>query len=141
MQKYPLLRTYSIFKNTFKQEKYLSLKCESKYITAISRLRASSHTLAIEKGRHEIPKKPIDQRLCNTCKVVEDEKHFVTECVINTDERNILYDKVSRFDQNFSSLTNHQKFAYLFQHENETALTWFGKFIFKSFNKRNIDCN
>ena len=139
VHKYPILRSYRLFKGTFKQEKYLSLTCEFKYISAIAQLRASSHTLAIEKGRHERPKKPIELRLCKYCNVIEDEVHFVTDCQCNVNERNILYENVNNLYPNFQSLSNNQKFIFIMQNENSTVLTWFGKFIHKSFIKRNIN--
>ena len=117
----------------------MSLNCEYKYISAIAQLRASSHTLAIEKGRHERPKRPVEQRLCKTCNVIENEEHFVTNCAINEYERQILYEKITEFDHNFINLSSKEKFIYLLCYDNESVLTWFGKFLRKSFTKRNID--
>merc|ERR1712002_973644 len=97
VHKYPILRSYRLFKGPFKQVKYLSLTCEFKYTSAIAQLRASSHTLAIEKGRYERPKQPIEQRLCNYCNLLEDEVHFVTICQCNIIERNILYENIPKF--------------------------------------------
>ena len=57
-------------------EPYLYLVKESKYRIEISRLRASSHVLEIERGRYTRPKTPITERLCPFCNVVEDEQHF-----------------------------------------------------------------
>ena len=50
----------------------------------ISRIRCSNHSLAIEKGRHNNPKTPRQDRLCTICKghVVEDEGHFLLECTV-----------------------------------------------------------
>ena len=53
----PLLRTYQKIKTNFQQEPYLYLIKEHKHRVALSRLRASSHTLDIECGRHDRPKK------------------------------------------------------------------------------------
>ena len=114
------------------------MTCEFRYISAIAQLRASSHTLAIEKGRYERPKQPIEQRLCNYCNLLEDKVHFVTICQCNIIERNILYENVNNVYPNFQSLSNQQKFIFMMQSEDSAVLTWFGKFIYKSFKKRNI---
>ena len=69
----PSLRTYVSFKFSFKQEPYLHVIKEQKCRIALSRLRASLHTLEIERGRHDRPKKPVDARLCSSCSVIEDD--------------------------------------------------------------------
>ena len=52
-----------------------------KYIQALSKLRVSSHRLAIESGRWARPtRNPIDERKCVNCNILEDEFHFVIEC-------------------------------------------------------------
>ena len=48
---------------------------------ALSKLRMSSHRLAIESGRWARPTStPINERKCVHCNVLEDEFHFVIEC-------------------------------------------------------------
>lgn len=46
---------------------------------ALTRLRTSSHALAVEIGRHGRQKKPLEERLCS-CKEIEDEEHFLLKC-------------------------------------------------------------
>ena len=59
-----------------------------KYIKATSRLRMSSHRLAIESGRLARPNRiPVDERKCQECSVLEDEYHFVIECKLFNDLR------------------------------------------------------
>ena len=79
----PILRTYSLFKNELFTEHHLELITYFRYRAAITKLRCNSHALEIERGRYQNPKVPRDLRLCLTCKVVEDENHFVTKCSIN----------------------------------------------------------
>eukprot|EP00914_Ancora_sagittata_P021352 GHVO01042142.1.p1 GENE.GHVO01042142.1~~GHVO01042142.1.p1 ORF type:complete len:189 (+),score=12.61 GHVO01042142.1:69-635(+) len=50
-----------------------------------TKLRLSSHNLAIEKGRWQ--RKPREERLCPECHVIQDETHAMTECRINGDVR------------------------------------------------------
>lgn len=56
----------------------------------ICKFRTSDHPLAIESGRYKnIPR---DQRLCNLCKVLEDEAHFFLSCQTNKNLRCELFD-------------------------------------------------
>ena len=51
-QKNPLLRTYKQIKTEFTMEPYLDLVQNYRYPKAISSIKTSSHTLAVEYGRH-----------------------------------------------------------------------------------------
>ena len=55
----------------------------------LSKLRMSSHRLEVEAGRWARPNIiPVDERKCTTCRVLEDEYHFVIECSRYVDLRN-----------------------------------------------------
>ena len=72
------LRTYKLFKHQFQLEKYLLCINITKHLIALTKLRVSSHCLAIETGRYHKPTSlPVDQRLCAECGVLEDEAHFL----------------------------------------------------------------
>ena len=60
--------TYKLFKSTSKSEK------------SFTKLRRSDHNLMIEEGRRKRPMLPRNERLCNTCKKLNDEIHFLIEC-------------------------------------------------------------
>ena len=60
----PILRTYSKIKKDFGMEKYLDFIKNHKHRTAMTQLRTSSHTLAIEYGRYTRPKTKIEDRYC-----------------------------------------------------------------------------
>ena len=53
------------------------------WLIQLVRLRTGGHHLAIETGRWSDPPKPRAQRLCRMCaqNVVEDEMHFMFECM------------------------------------------------------------
>lgn len=69
---------YNKIKYNFKLENYLVLVDDPAFRTCISKLRTSTHSLLIEKGRHlNIDRK---DRLCPECRVIEDEEHFLFEC-------------------------------------------------------------
>lgn len=66
------------FKNLFKLSK------GEKYRNAIASLKCLSHRLEIESGRwHKPIRKPIDERLCTNCNVVENEYHFLFKCCLH----------------------------------------------------------
>ena len=57
------LRCYKLFKVEYGMEPYLIHIKDSKYSTALTRLRLSSHNLAIETGRHAKPKEPVSDMI------------------------------------------------------------------------------
>ena len=61
-------------------EGYLSVITNYKHRSTITRLRVSSHHLAIETGRYEGLQR--SDRICATCDlgVVDNEQHFLAEC-------------------------------------------------------------
>ena len=76
----PILRSYSLYKHGFYFEPYLDSISDSRYRTAITRLRTSSHVLEIERGRYTVPKTAVGDRLCKICHQIEDEAHFLIDC-------------------------------------------------------------
>ena len=83
-----VLRTYRLFKEGHEMEPYLYRVKESKYRIAISRLRASSHVLEIERGRYTRPKTPLTERLCPFCNVVKMNSTFYSSVRYMT--RNVI---------------------------------------------------
>ena len=132
----PSLRTYNKIKVTFGQEPYLYLIKEHKHRISLSRLRASSHTLEIERGRHDRPKKPIEARLCSKCSVLEDELHFICGCSINKELRTYMYGKINGIYSDFKNLNDVDKFIFLMSNTDGRILNWLGKFAFQSFQVR-----
>ena len=137
----PKLRLYSQFKDVFALEPYLIYNMKPKYRISIARLRASSHRLAIERGRYQKPPLPVELRLCPQCNVIEDEVHFVMSCEINSEEREHLFDKINGTDRNFQLKSLRDKFLYLIKSLDDRILSWFGKFLHVSFRKRNTFVN
>ena len=80
LEKYPILRSYKLFKKDFGMERYLLVVRDHKLRRSLSQLRRSSHQLCVETGRHSKLKLVGDQRLCKLCdlKEVESEVHFIT---------------------------------------------------------------
>ena len=132
IQSNPILRMYSLIKSVFETSPHLLHVRDSRYRDALSKLRASSHTLEIERGRHQGIAR--HDRLCHKCCVIESELHFVLYCKINQLERDILFEKMSTIDSCF--VHRNDKFDILMTNRNAQILTWFGKFIHKSFGIR-----
>ena len=78
LQVKPLLRSYRLYKREFTPEYYLDCITLPKYRVSISKIRASSHDLEIERGRYTRPKIDPDHRLCAFCLEIENEERFVT---------------------------------------------------------------
>ena len=72
---------------------YLKLLCNAKYRKALAKIRLSSHTLAIETGRHNDIRRDI--RKCKFCNLndIEDEFHFILICPLYSDLRKELIPK------------------------------------------------
>jgi len=132
----PILRTYIRIKHSFKQENYLKVIKDKKYRIALTRFRTSSHTLEIERGRHDRPKKPVQARLCSTCSIVEDEQHLLCECKINCDLRAHMYSKIGEIYLDFFNLNNDEKFVFLMKTNDHRIMNWLGKFVYRSFEIR-----
>lgn len=132
----PILRTYSLFKNEFGLEKYLGAFSDCRYRIAMSKLRSSSHTLEIERGRYTKPKTDVCRRLCSVCNVIEDELHFLIHCKLYEEERLRFLGKVSAKIQNFHELSDVDKFISLMANKDNQIVSWTGKFIHTSFNIR-----
>ena len=129
-----LLRTYCLFKFDFGTESYLHNVKDAIYRSAISKLIASSHILEIKRGRYTKPKVPSHLRLCKLCNIVENEEHFVTECVINTSERLHLLERIRSIYPDVDSLDKRQMFVLLMGSADDARIQkWFGKFLYQSF--------
>ena len=87
------LDVYRNIKITFELESYINCIRERKHISVLAKFRTSSHTLAIETGRHG-QSQPRTERICLFCKinlditVIEDECHFLISCPAYTNIRN-----------------------------------------------------
>ena len=133
-----IIRTYRSYKLNFGMECYLKQVNNSKFRVALSKLRTSSHSLEIERGRYTRPKLNVDQRLCMSCNVVEDEEHFVLHCQDNRVERELLFQKTYMRDSSFFNLSSFEQFVFLMRCSDPQIMAWFGKFIHHSFLNRNI---
>ena len=101
----PILRTYTMFKTEFGSEKYIEAISDCRYRIAMTKLRSSSHTLEVERGRYTKPKTNICERLCPVCNVIEDEIHFLANCKLYDAERTDFFGKVKAKYKIYTNLT------------------------------------
>ena len=113
LQEKTLLRSYRLYKRELTPECYLDYITLSKYRIPLTKIRASSHDFAIERGRYTRPKTDPDQRLCTHCFEVKNEENFITNCQINAHERRTFLTKVSSKSPTFIQFNDHEKFIYL----------------------------
>ena len=80
-------------KDTYSMENYLKIK-DYQNRKAICKLRTSSHLLKIETGRWTNIAR--ENRICTQCRqnTVEDEYHFLFDCTMHANERNISFEKI-----------------------------------------------
>ena len=83
------LRFYSKICTSFDLKQYLSFDLPKFNRSLITKIRISTHQLAIETGRYMKPPLPVPERFCKNCKnKVEDEKHFILYCPLYKNLRN-----------------------------------------------------
>ena len=96
----------------------------------------SSHTLAIETGRHSKPKIGKKNRLCIyycDLKEAEDEKHFLLRCTLyDTLRRNLL--KAAALETN--SLSDEDTFISLMSSHDGKIVKAMGAFVYCAFKER-----
>ena len=106
------LRTFRKFKVTHDYENYLTNERNINHRSAITKLRLSNDKLAIETGQYV---KPPAQRICTLCKTgLEDEVHFLMNCITYRDPRRELFNTLKKETNLFlDSMTPSSAFAML----------------------------
>ena len=127
----PIARFYCLFSN-FGFKSYLNLDTAKNIRIYISKLRLSSHTLEIEKGRYRKPNPvPVNERKCNECNTLEDEFHFLLECKKYQNLRTMY---IKRY---YWVRPNVPKLITLLTSENVNECRKLGKFIKHAFEIKN----
>ena len=132
----PKLRLYKHVKSVFAPELYLYIHIE-KYRFALSRLRLSSHHLAIEKGRHARPIIPAHLRFCLSCNtnVIDDETHFLIECPKFQNIRDHMLRTVIPLMPGFGNSSSQEKLIKLLTSQDIIILIAVGKFIWSAWKQ------
>ena len=132
-----LLRTYNTFSSYPKRATYVSYLTDTKLISAIARLRLSSHNLEIERGRHTRPKTPVASRICRRCQTnqVDNEIHFLMQCNLLELDRKDLLSEAEKYITNFNTLSETEQFTCIMRSENHTIINALAKYTYACFEK------
>ena len=121
--------------NMLQPEKYLLLRLNKKYKTALTRFRCSNHSLQIEVGRHQGLSK--EERLCIFCLetlgkcYVEDEFHMLFVCYLYGELRGKLLPKWC------VSYPNERKMLRLMSHSSPAIVSDVALFVYEAMKLRN----
>ena len=96
-------------------------------------LIGKTNIITIERGRHTRPKTPVQEILCKSCGVIEDEAHFMLSCHISQNLRGDLMKSIESIYPEFRNMTENEQIYYIFSNEDQIILTWFGNCLHNSF--------
>lgn len=113
------LRTYKLLKQNFGIEPYLENLFDKDLRKCLCSFRISTHRLRIERGRY-CGEKPED-RLCDSCNVVENEIHFLCECNKYDGLRQKMFDNMNAIDIVLG--TNHEDTFIKLMTSTDTKIT------------------
>ena len=123
----PKARFYSMF-YSFGFKSYLEQVTVIKFRTAITKLRLSSHRLAVETGRFNRPvATPLNERKCTLCNTLEDEFHFLFECSLYRNLRKTF------LPRSFWKRRNIPNAIHLMTSESPNINLKLGQYIYKAF--------
>lgn len=113
------LRTYRMYKKEYKTEHYVKTIMSRGQRSALAKFRCGVAPIRIETGRYEHTRLPANLRICQICNNgIEDEKHVILDCPLNTDLRNELFVAANICNNNFNSLSDDDKFIFLMSDHN-----------------------
>jgi hypothetical protein len=135
------LRTYRTFKQSFRQEDYLTDVVNKLHRRDLTRLRLSSHTLHIETGRYTSGRRvEAKDRLCQYCDMreCEDEIHFIMRCDLYKDMRTNLFASVGHKYHHFHTYTEADKFIWLMSNVDKSISNLLAKYVSDCFQQRKV---
>ena len=143
----PKCRFYYKFKFEFKMEPYLDLLDDYYLRKSMARFRTSSHSLNIETVRYKKKELSIEQYnlqlLCPDCFHIEDEIHFLLNCVRYSTLRRTLYDLPFLDNITFCNANSDDKIMFILNLTDKYHLTKIAQFIQDAFkiHSDHIDLN
>ncbi len=125
------------FKYSFKYENDLSIMTKFDPRKLFTKWRISEHDLLIEHGRYRQPKLPVNDRLCTSCKVIDDEVHFGMACTVqNGFAKPKMLQKFSDECPEFTNMDIYDKFNCIMTPYNEILCKITEKFPINMVNIR-----
>ena len=130
------LRTYKLLKKKLEYELYLNLPRHQR--VQLCRLRVSAHSLRIGTGRYSLPwPTPVEEHLCATCGVIEDETHFLIPCKFHQcKERVDMLNFASSLKNSLQHLSQLDKCVFILSSKNRQLVSFVAKFVYVNFMKR-----
>lgn len=138
------LRTYALFKQELSLEPYLEAVTDIRKRVLLTKFRTGVAPLRIETGRYERPRIEANLRVCACCgSAVEDEMHFVMECVQYTSRRNVFIQQVRSYADHDTTInipnndaSDQQMFIFLFTSASPFVCRALADFIWDAFKIR-----
>ena len=121
-------RFFKLIKKSFSVEKYLGEIDATHLRKALTKIRLGSHNFLVERGKWSKPKLKYNQRVCPTCKCIEDVYHCLVECPRFKSERKSLSTEMTKKPSMF-------KFTSLFQSTDVSALNKLALACYKILRK------
>lgn len=131
------LRTYRTFKHEYATEQYVKIVTQKKYRSAYAKFRCGVAPIKVETCRYGLNRLPLEERLCETCNVIEDEFHVIMICSQYTDIRNQCFTRINELSEEFKSIPPHEQFTRMMS--DSTLYTTVSKAMYNILNKRRYD--
>ena len=107
------LRTYRKFKENYDTEQYVKVITQKRYRSAYAKFRCGVAPIKLETCRYGLNRMPVDQRLCESCNVVEDECHVIMHCSLYDDIRTQLFTEINNISDQFPMLSTDVQFLQI----------------------------
>ena len=126
---------YSKLKSKYGKELYLELQ-NVKNRNVIRNIRISTHKLNIETGRYQGIER--DKRFCDLCKLnkTESEEHFLIECPIFDDERELFLNYINENTNMYTKKLNIHIIRTIMTTDDLSILNAFGRHLRNCFDIR-----
>ena len=93
--------TYRRVKHNYATEPYVKIIIQKKYRSAYEKFRCGVAPIKLETGHFGQKRLPVDQRLCESCGVVQDEYHVLMDCEMYRDIRHNLFNEITTVQLDF----------------------------------------
>ena len=91
----------------------LKVITQKRYRSAYAKFRCGVAPIKLETCRYELNRMPVDQRLRESCNVVEDECHVIMHCSLYVDIRTQLFTEISNISDHFPTLPTDVQFLQI----------------------------
>ena len=127
------LHTYVRFKHEYGKESYVSTLLSKGQRSILAQFRCGILPLNIETGRYTGI--PIQLRTCIFCTntFIEDEVHFLLECELYNEERELLFSKANPYYENFDEIEDDVKLEIFMNDEDLFGPT--AKYLISAYKK------